>query len=67
MIFQGHNIKIINGVQLIALHVSFEQLCQLLHMLAEGTLEALRHIESGRAGIAFHFAMVIGVNAGKVG
>lgn len=67
MIFQRHNIKILYGVQLIALHISLKKLCQLLYMLTEGTLKALRHIESGRAGVVLHFAMVIGVNTGKVG
>lgn len=67
MIFQGHNIKIVYGVQLITLHISFKKLRQLLYMLTEGTLKALRHIKSCRAGVALHFAKVIGVNTGKVG
>jgi len=67
MIFQGHNIKIVYGVQLITLHISFKKLRQLLYMLTEGTLKALRHIESCRAGVALRFTVVISVNAGKVG
>ena len=31
MIFQGHNIKIVYGVQLITLHISFKKLRQLLY------------------------------------
>ena len=67
MIFQGHNIKIVYGVQLITLHISFKKLRQLLYMLTEGTLKALRHIESCGAGVTLHFAMVIRINTGKIG
>ena len=67
MIFQRHNIKIVYGVQLITLHISFKKLRQLLYMLTEGTLKALRHIESCGAGVALHFAMVIRINTGKIG
>lgn len=67
MIFQRHNIKIIYGVQLIALQISLKKLSQLLYIIAEGTLKALCHIESGRAGVTLHFAMVIRINTGKIG